>query len=612
MGNTSSRRGSTTKLAMNKNGDGNGETRRGSTSTSLYISTGKKGGNVVVAGAGNVTNSPAIMNQNPQEDQSEMKMETLTVTGTTSTTGSNATRSPPINGDESQTTTFVKPIRESRQEGRRGSVMVTGVAKDIKQKYDIDPREIGHGHYGVVRRARDKATRQMYAIKTIRKSKISRLESLRREIEILQTVDHPNIIKLVDVYEDEKFLHLVTELCTGGEMFDRIIAKTKSEEGHYSESDAATLMRKILDAIDYIHTVHNICHRDLKPENFLFMTQAADAELKIIDFGLSRFEEEQKYMTTRVGTPYYIAPEVLSRMYDKSCDLWSCGVIMYILLCGYPPFYGDTDAEIFASVRKAEFEFPSPEWDEISDSAKTLIQSLLSKNPKHRPTAAEALNNEWFIMNGLGGRNSVSEDLNSSNNGMSSTSKNTWSSSSQETSTTGGLLNENICKSLHRFIGMSRLKRYALNIIAEQLTENEIGSLNKIFQELDIDGNGVISVEELKAVAIREGLVNLEEQVRELMDGVDVDSSNTIDYREFIAATMEKNIYIREENIQRAFRYFDQDETGQISYSNLISIMGSEEHAKEVLGELLLSRDSVITYKEFKDCIYRGESGFFK
>jgi len=299
-------------------------------------------------------------------------------------------------------------------------------------------------------------------------------------------------------------------------------------------------------------------------------------------------------------------------MYDKSCDLWSCGVIMYILLCGYPPFYGDTDAEIFASVRKAEFDFPSPEWDEISDSAKTLIQRLLSKNPKHRPTAAEALNNEWFVMNGLGGRNSVSEDLNSSNNGMSSTSKNTSSSSSQETSTTGGLLNENICKSLHRFIGMSRLKRYALNIIAEQLTENEIGSLNKIFQELDIDGNGVISVEELKAVAIREGFVNLEEQVRELMDGVDVDSSNTIDYREFIAATMEKNIYIREENIQRAFRYFDQDETGQISYSNLISIMGSEEHAKEVLGELLLSRDSVITYKEFKDCIYRGESGFFK
>ena len=557
-----------------------------------------------IAGAGKVANSPAMNQQNPQD---EMIMETVSIS-TTATLQNNT--NVPTNEEKSSKTT-PKPIRESRQEGRRGSVLVTGVAKDIKQKYDIDPREIGHGHYGVVRRARDKATRQMYAIKTIRKSKISRLESLRREIEILQTVDHPNIIKLVDVYEDEKFLHLVTELCTGGEMFDRIIAKTKSEEGHYSEADAATIMRKILDAIDYIHTVHNICHRDLKPENFLFMTQAEDAELKIIDFGLSRFEEEQKYMTTRVGTPYYIAPEVLSRMYDKSCDLWSCGVIMYILLCGYPPFYGDTDAEIFASVRKAEFNFPSPEWDEISDQAKTLIQTLLSKNPKNRPTAAEALNHEWFLMNGLGGRSSSSDsNINSSNTSMGSTLKTV--KESQEVSLSSTILSDSIRKSLHRFIGMSRLKRYALNIIAEQLTENEIGSLSKVFQELDVDGNGVISIEELKVVAQREGLENLEEQVRQLMDGVDVDSSNTINYREFIAATMEKNIYIREANIQRAFRYFDQDETGHISYANLINIMGSEEHAREVLGELFHERDSEITYKEFKDCICRGESGLFK
>jgi tRNA A-37 threonylcarbamoyl transferase component Bud32 len=181
---------------------------------------------------------------------------------------------------------------------------VTAGNKDIKTKYDIDPREIGHGHYGVVRKAKNRETGEAFAIKTIRKAKVSRLDSLRREIDILTTVDHPQIIKLVDVYEDDKFLHLVTELCTGGEMFDRIIAKTKSAEGHYSEKDAAGILRKILDAIDYCHTVHNICHRDLKPENFLFKTTEESAELKIIDFGLSRFEDEQKYMTTRVGTPY--------------------------------------------------------------------------------------------------------------------------------------------------------------------------------------------------------------------------------------------------------------------------------------------------------------------
>jgi len=181
---------------------------------------------------------------------------------------------------------------------------VTAGIRDIKSKYDIDPREIGHGHYGVVRKAKNRETGEAFAIKSIRKAKVSRLDSLRREIDILQAVDHPQIIKLVDVYEDDKFLHLVTELCTGGEMFDRIIAKTKSAEGHYSEKDAAVIMRKILDAIDYCHTVHNICHRDLKPENFLFKTEDPSAELKIIDFGLSRFEDDQKYMTTRVGTPY--------------------------------------------------------------------------------------------------------------------------------------------------------------------------------------------------------------------------------------------------------------------------------------------------------------------
>lgn len=219
--------------------------------------------------------------------------------------------------------------------------MITDTLSDVRVKYHINPKEIGHGHYGVVRKCMDRDTKTWYAIKSIRKSKVGKVDVLKREIALLKEVNHPNIIKLVEVHEDQKYLHLVTELCTGGELFDRIIAKTQSDEGHFSEADAAAIVRCILDAIAYCHDVKGIVHRDLKPENFLFSTPAEDAVIKIIDFGLSRHDDMQAgIMNTKVGTPYYVAPEVLNREYTKSCDIWSIGVITYILLCGYPPFYG--------------------------------------------------------------------------------------------------------------------------------------------------------------------------------------------------------------------------------------------------------------------------------
>ena len=251
--------------------------------------------------------------------------------------------------------------------------------------YHINPKELGHGHYGVVRKCMHRETKEWLAIKSIRKSKVGRIEVLKREIDILKEVDHPNIIKLRAVFEDQKYLHLITELCTGGELFDRIIDKTNSAEGHFSERDAAKLIRDICDAIAYCHDVKQIVHRDLKPENFLFQTGDDDAPIKIIDFGLSRHDTQNLgVMKTKVGTPYYVAPEVLKREYTKSCDVWSIGVICYILLCGYPPFYGDSDNEIFESVRVGRYEFPSPEWDEVSQDAKDFINSLLQLTPSAR------------------------------------------------------------------------------------------------------------------------------------------------------------------------------------------------------------------------------------
>jgi calcium-dependent protein kinase len=283
--------------------------------------------------------------------------------------------------------TFAPSLNSASGHYRRGSspVMITDALSDVRLNYHIEPKELGHGHYGVVRKCMHRETGEWYAIKSIRKSKVSKIEVLKREIEILKEVKHPNIIELFEVYEDERYLHLVTEVCSGGELFDRIIAKTQSEEGHFSEHDAAMLVHDILDAIRYCHDEKGIVHRDLKPENFLFLTEAEDAPVKIIDFGLSRHDDtDLGIMQTKVGTPYYVAPEVLRREYTNSCDVWSIGVITYILLCGYPPFYGDSDTQIFESVKGGRFDFPSPEWDEISESAKDFVTQLLKKMPSDR------------------------------------------------------------------------------------------------------------------------------------------------------------------------------------------------------------------------------------
>eukprot|EP00602_Paraphysomonas_sp_CaronLab_P005513 CAMPEP_0185023902 /NCGR_PEP_ID=MMETSP1103-20130426/6506_1 /TAXON_ID=36769 /ORGANISM="Paraphysomonas bandaiensis, Strain Caron Lab Isolate" /LENGTH=438 /DNA_ID=CAMNT_0027556691 /DNA_START=177 /DNA_END=1493 /DNA_ORIENTATION=+ len=384
-------------------------------------------------------------------------------------------------------------------------------------------------------------------------------------------MDHPNIIRLVDVFEDDKYLHLVTELCTGGELFDRIIEKTKSAEGHYSEQDAATIIKSVLNAIEYCHHVHNICHRDLKPENFLFATPESDSELKIIDFGLSRYDDEIEHMSTKVGTPYYIAPEVLSRgKYDKECDLWSIGVVCYVLLCGYPPFYGDTDAEIFASVKKGEFDFPSPDWDDISSQAKQFIRACLKTDASKRPTAREALEHPWFT---VASQSSVGHTMN------------------------------NIKGSLERFINMNKLKRAALQVIAEQLTEAELHGLRSTFETLDMNKDGKLTYSEVQSALDAQGFDMLKDELRSIMEGLGVEESNEIQYSEFLAATMDMNHAIREENIMRAFQQFDKDGSGSLTMNELIEIMGSEDHARELVGEIDLNGDGVISYEEFKAMI---------
>jgi len=358
----------------------------------------------------------------------------------------------------------------------------------------------------------------------------------------------------------------VCELCTGGELFDSIIEKSKSAEGHYSEQDASTIIRKVLSAIDHCHSDHDIVHRDLKPENFLFKGPGkGEGEPVIIDFGLSKMNDNPNdHMATRVGTPYYIAPEVLGRNYTKACDLWSIGVITYILLCGYPPFYGDNDAAIFRMIMSGRFDFPEQEWGDISQEAKDFIKKLINLEADERPTAAEAMNDPWF----------------------------TYAHAAPVPITAA------VGSRLESFVSMGKLKKHALHVIAENLTESEISNIKDMFVRLDVDRSGTLTVEELKS-ALTE-FPQIHDQIEELVEGIDLDGNESVDYKEFLAATLSRNVFIREENIQIAFNHFDQGNKGKITVSDLVGIFGSEQHAQEVMGAIDIDGDMTISYEEFK------------
>uniref|UniRef100_A0A7S4I9P5 non-specific serine/threonine protein kinase n=1 Tax=Odontella aurita TaxID=265563 RepID=A0A7S4I9P5_9STRA len=280
-----------------------------------------------------------------------------------------------------------------------GGPLIEDEYSDLTLKYDVDSKELGSGMYGVVRKCTDRETGGVYAVKTIKKARVAQIGILRQEVQLLREVSsHPNVIELVDVFEDEDEVHLVTELATGGELFDRIVAKKQSPEKRFSEKEAACIVKQILDAVSYLHDEKDIVHRDIKPENFLFTSDADDAPIKMIDFGYAVRHvsaEEDGPLREDVGTPLYMAPEVLHRDYDRSCDVWSVGIIAYTLLAGYPPFNGPNDEDIYDAVRGGRFRFLGTDWDDISLDAKDFVCRVLKKDPKLRISAVEASRHGW-------------------------------------------------------------------------------------------------------------------------------------------------------------------------------------------------------------------------
>ncbi|XP_034230575.1 LOW QUALITY PROTEIN: calcium/calmodulin-dependent protein kinase type 1-like [Thrips palmi] len=318
--------------------------------------------------------------------------------------------------------------------GKKDSKKSKKESKDVEKVPSVDDKYnlkelLGTGAFSEVRLAESRERPgELFAVKIIDKKALKGKEdSLENEIKVLRRfsesakrrndpegaengprLTHPNIVQLLETFEDKHKVYLIMELVTGGELFDRIVQK-----GSYTEKDASDLIRQVLEAVDYMHE-QGVVHRDLKPENLLYYSPDEDSKIMISDFGLSKMEDSG-IMATACGTPGYVAPEVLAQKpYGKAVDVWSIGVISYILLCGYPPFYDENDANLFAQILKGDFEFDSPYWDEISDSAKDFIRQLMCVEVEKRYTCRQALQHPWISGNAASNKNihgTVSEQL---------------------------------------------------------------------------------------------------------------------------------------------------------------------------------------------------------
>eukprot|EP00929_Paragymnodinium_shiwhaense_P096471 TRINITY_DN5805_c0_g1_i1.p1 TRINITY_DN5805_c0_g1~~TRINITY_DN5805_c0_g1_i1.p1 ORF type:complete len:655 (+),score=156.12 TRINITY_DN5805_c0_g1_i1:85-2049(+) len=405
-------------------------------------------------------------------------------------------------------------------------------------------QRLGTGSFGAVAKMKNKLTRAERAVKTICKLQLADLHAFRTEIEIMKLMDHPNIIKLFEHFEDANNIYLVMELCSGGDLFDRIVS-----DKYFSEERAAAKMRQILSGICYMHAQH-VMHRDIKPENFLFVDKEPieKTTLKIIDFGLSKKFSPGEILTTRAGTPDYVAPEVVRGRYTESADLWSCGVMAYIMLCGYPPFRGHTDAQILHAVQRGYYSFDDDKgWKGVSEHAKQFIRHLVHISPLARHTAETAMTDVWI----------TGQDMSPTNR--------------------EAVFDEGLLENLRAYKHHNALKKATLQIIAWRfVSEDTVNSLRDVFVALDTNGDGVLSLDELRAGLAMGGLRKIPIDLSALMDSLDVDRSGSISWTEFLAATIERYNQLNEDTLRAAFNVFDKNGDGMLSLEELKELLDPE------------------------------------
>ena len=430
-------------------------------------------------------------------------------------------------------------------------------------------KKLGQGSYGKVYSVKNKQTGEIRACKQISKHLLPDLKLFKNEMNIMSTLTHPNIIKIFEIFEDDRFYYIIIEKCNGGELFEKL-TKRIQEGNLYTEKFASKIFQQLMSAIAYCHS-KGICHRDLKLENLLYLNEGDEENnpIKVIDFGMGEKFDNKNKMKMKVGSAYYMAPEVLKGKYTEKCDIWSAGVILYILLTGNPPFNGRNDKEIYDSIISGKYTVDK----KMSKYAKDLLSKMLCPEEK-RLSAVEVLEDKWF---------KKKEEKKKNEN--------------------DDIINFDINK-FTKFTEINKIRNLALTFIASRINDNEVKDLKSFFVKMDINKDGVITFDELKQ-GLSKMNVNLElDEVKELFQALDSNNDATIDYTEFLSCSINEKKYLKEERLYEFFHSLDKDHSGKLSLNEIKSAFGNEANS-ETINQLLKkvdkNGDGEIDYNEFLD-----------
>jgi len=449
----------------------------------------------------------------------------------------------------------------------------------IEKYIELERKEpLGTGGYGIVCLGKDIRTNVKYAVKQIAKAKLpdTSKAKLEQEVRIMCKLDHPNVIKLFQTFQDPRYVYLVLEMCQGGELFDQII-----KEKHFAEDVAADVMQQVFRAIHYTHEM-DIVHRDLKPENLMLMTAGPlkGNTVKVIDYGIAA-EWKGQLLQSKNGTPDYVAPELVLLLeskgsgYGKELDVWSSGVILYILLSGRLPFKGSNDNETFKKIKAGKMKWEG--FQNVSGDAKYLVSRLLTVDKHKRATMGEALQHTWIVHKAPG----------ASLVGCAEAIGN-----------------------LTKFSRQNKLKRAALHLVARQIDDRKLDQLRAIFTKFDTNGDGLLTIKELNAGLAQSGMTDAKE-LHDLAKALDSDHSGSVDYTEFLAATLDQRAALDEAACWAAFRVFDKNNDGVISVKEFQEVMQNRDvqhsvgkHAiQTMMAEVDLDNNGVIDFQEFMEML---------
>ena len=454
--------------------------------------------------------------------------------------------------------------------------LVTLINSKPEDNYKIICK-LGKGSFGSVFKVKHKITGEIRAMKIIKNTSVDDRLGVNnvkflKEIQVLKELDHPNIIKIFEYYLDNKNHYIITELLTGGELYETIIKSHR-----FNEKKAAFIMKQILSALNYLHS-KGIVHRDIKPENILVQnidkkkSKTDEIYIKIIDFGASIFFKENEILKLKVGSPYYIAPEVLNKNYNEKCDIWSAGVVLYVMLTGKFPFVGQTSQKLFESIKTGKYKTDGKEWEAISIEAKELIGKMLELDKDKRISASECLKSEFLSI--LDTKKEMPDLLPS------------------------------VFANIYKLNAREKIQQATIRLIVHNIQQNEyIEKLKDIFDLLDINKDGQLTYSEIKEAykKIFPHDYITEEKMDLILEKLDENNDGVISYEEFLRVTINEKILLEKNNLRLAFDKFDINKDGKLSKDELLNILdiGASDYVDDLLNLIDKNKDGYISFEEF-------------